>query len=187
MKLIFKLSFTLFIFCFIAAFSLGAVNKITRPHIELQRRKAIKEALTTVLPDAKIITQKETAAGSLFYCGFTTEDSTGTPAGYAFIAYGQGYSSKIQTMVGVTNDGVIDAIKILFQQETPGLGAKSDEKRPGENVPWFQKQFSGKRAADIKVDKDDGEIVSITGATITSRAIAKSIQKGFKELSENIN
>lgn len=187
MKLIFKLSFTLFIFCSIAAFSLAAVNKITRPRIELEIQKAINEALTTVLPNAKVITQKKTAAGSVFYCGFATEDSTQSPAGYAFIAYGQGYSSRIRTMVGVTSDGVIDAIKILFQQETPGLGAKATETRPGESVPWFQKQFAGKSAADVKVDKDDGEIVSITGATITSRTVAQSIQKGFKELSENID
>ena len=63
------------------------------------------------------------------------------------------------------------------------LGAKATEIKPGEETPWFQQQFAGKSPVDIKVDKDGGQIVSITGATITSRTVTTSIQKGFDLLS----
>ena len=182
MKDIIKLSLILGIFCSVAAFSLAGVNKITRPYIEMERRRQIKEALEYVLPEAKVVVKKTAPDGRTYYCGYTTEDTTSLPEAYAFIAYGQGYSSRIQTMVGVDNNGVIKAIEILFQQETPGLGAKSTEVAPGEERPWFQKQFIGKPAKDIRVDKDGGEIVSITGATITSRAVTNSIRKGIEWL-----
>ena len=46
--------------------------------------------------------------------------------------------------------------------------------------------FRGFHAAGVNVDKDSGEIVSITGATITSRTVSQSIQKGYKKLTEYI-
>ncbi len=183
MKNILKLSFILGCFCIAAAFSLAGVNKITKPRIELERKKAINNALKFVLPYAKTITENKTPDDKIYYSGFSTEDTTQSPTGYAFITYGQGYSSRIQTMVGIDNEGIIQAISILFQQETPGLGAKATEIKPGEETPWFQQQFEGKSPVDIKVDKDGGEIVSITGATITSRTVTTSIQKGFDLLS----
>ena len=186
MKDIIKLSLILGIFCTAAAFSLAGVNKITRPRIEMERKRVIKEALEHVLPAAKIITENKTIDEKTYYLGYAAEDTTQSPKGFSFIAYGQGYSSRIQTMVGVNNKGIIEAIEILFQQETPGLGAKATETRPGEDTPWFQKQFAGKFADDIKVDKDGGDIVSITGATITSRAVANSIQKGIEWLSDYV-
>jgi len=186
MKDIIKLSLILGIFCIASAFSLAGVNKITRPRIEMERKRVIEEALEHVLPGAKIITENKTTDEKTYYLGYADEDTTQSPKGFSFIASGQGYSSRIQTMVGVNNKGTIEAIEILFQQETPGLGAKSTEIRPGEEKPWFQKQFAGKFAADIKVDKDGGEIVSITGATITSRAVANSIQKGIEWLSDYV-
>ncbi len=187
MKNIIKLSLILGCFCAAAAFSLAGVNKITRPRIEMERKRAINEALKFVLPGSEVIKENNVPDGKKYYSGFATEDTTQTPAGYAFITYGQGYSSRIQTMVGINNDGVIEEISILFQQETPGLGAKATEIRPGEKTPWFQQQFAGKSPSDIKVDKDDGEIVSITGATITSRTIANSIREEFKKLSDLIS
>jgi len=182
MKNIIKLSLILSCFCAVAAFSLAGVNKITKPRIELERKKAINNALQYVLPTAQTIKENKIPDAIIYYSGFFTEDTTQIPIGYAFITYGQGYSSRIQTMVGIDNEGIIQAISILFQQETPGLGAKATEIRPGEETPWFQQQFAGKSPVDIKVDKDGGEIVSITGATITSRTVTTSIQKGFEDL-----
>jgi electron transport complex protein RnfG len=66
---------------------------------------------------------------------------------------------------------------VLSQQETPGLGTRCQEIRRGETEPWWQAQFKGKRISEVAVDKDNGIIQSITGATITSRAITDGIRK----------
>jgi len=186
MKNILRLSIILGTFCIFASFSLALVNKITRPRIEIERKRAMNEALASVLPNAKTIKENKTQENKTFFNGYATEDTTKSPDGIAYITYGQGYSSRIQTMVGINKEGNIEAIEILFQQETPGLGTKAVEIKPGENKPWFTKEFEGKSAKNIKVDKDGGEIVSITGATITSRAITNSIQKGYEMFSKYI-
>ena len=78
-------------------------------------------------------------------------------------------------MVGMDTNGIITHIKILSQDETPGLGAKIVEVANGESEPWFQRQFSGKKASDL-----DHAVDAITGATITSKAVIDSIQQKAK-------
>ena len=89
--------------------------------------------------------------------------------------------------MGIDTSYTIYAIKILSQQETPGLGSLCEQVRSGESNPWWQAQFTGKTAKGIAVDKDKGEIESITGATITSRAITNSIAEGVDRLFEHPN
>lgn len=180
-----RLALTLGIICIIAAFALGGVYELTKERIELERERVMKEALKNVLPRAKHILQTTTPEGEVYFRGFATEDTSVAPVGYAVVAYGkEGYSSTIQTLVGVEKSGEITGIEILFQQETPGLGAKAEEVLYGESDSWFQRQFKGKSGIEIAVDKDGGEIKSITGATITSRAITKSIKSEVEWLME---
>ncbi|MEJ2050951.1 MAG: FMN-binding protein [Calditrichota bacterium] len=49
-------------------------------------------------------------------------------------------------------------------------------------LKWSTLQFIGKGIDDLRVDKDGGPIVSITGATITSRAITNSIREKLSSL-----
>lgn len=184
MKEILKFTFILTVFCASASFGLGFVYTVTSPIIEAQRRQAIQIALKGVLPSAEIILPVTGILEKQVYCGHAGQDSTGPVVGYAIIAYGQGYSSKIQTMVGIDTNGVILGIEILYQQETPGLGAKVNEVRMGEERPWFQRQFIEKSAFLAVLDKDRGEIQSITGSTISSRAVLNSIKREAQWLKE---
>ena len=188
MREIVRLGLVLMSYTLVAGGLLAFVYIKTAPVIESHKIAASGDSVRAgVLPGMEGgFEQQDKDSEFSYWTGFLDAGKK-MPGGYVFIAYGKGYSSTIEAMVGVDNNCTITGVKILFQQETPGLGAKATETRPGESVPWFQKQFAGKSAADVKVDKDDGEIVSITGATITSRTVAQSIQKGFKELSENID
>jgi electron transport complex protein RnfG len=85
-------------------------------------------------------------------------------------------------MIGVDTAGVIQGMKILSQAETPGLGAKITEVKYGDKWPWFQHQFIGKKGDNLQVDKDGGEIKSVTGATISSRAVTKAVREGVLKL-----
>jgi Na+-translocating ferredoxin:NAD+ oxidoreductase RnfG subunit len=46
-------------------------------------------------------------------------------------------------MAGVDLNGTIEGVAVLEHSETPGLGAKINEIRPGVSEPWFLKQFKG--------------------------------------------
>ena len=174
---IIKLGFILGAFCVAAALALGGVYESTKEKIAFEKEKVMQEALNRVLPEAKIIIKTDVPDGKVYYRGFKTADTEEPPIGYAIVANGKGYSSTIQTLVGLTPNGLISGMNIMYQQETPGLGTKAEEVKYGETYPWFQKQFLGEPGDTVAVEKDGGQIRSITGATITSRAIASSIKR----------
>jgi electron transport complex protein RnfG len=188
MRDILRFGATLTIVALIATGSLAWINKITRPRILLQQENELNDGLYTVLPNTDKGKIEPVIEGdvTLYYEGYA-DKAKSEFIGYAFLALGTGYSSTIRTLVGIDKAGAILGIKILFQQETPGLGTRCEEIRSGETTPWWQDQFIRKPSLGIAVDKDNGEIESITGATITSRAITNSIAEQAKKVLDRIN
>ncbi len=178
MKEIIKFGGLLLLVTGVAAGLLAYVDSLTKPKIEEGKRAEQEAALSWVLPGARdgVIIPFCSEGETIYYLGYAHKDTTGL-VGYAFLAKGTGYSSEIETMVGMDTSGVITGIKILSQKETPGLGSRIMEIKPGDEEPWFQSQFKGKKADQVAVEKDGGEIGSITGATISSRAVTNSIRE----------
>lgn len=188
MKDIVKLGGLLMLITAIAATALAGIYNVTKPRIEAQKALELDRALTVALPDIprEAIYPIEKDENVLYYVGYQTPDKNDL-VGYAFVAYGPGYSSTIETMVGVDSLGAILGMKVLSQVETPGLGTKVEEVKYGEDDPWFTRQFLGKSANTVVVDKDGGDIQSVTGATISSRALTKSVVAAYEKLQHDKN
>ncbi len=174
MKDFIRFAFVLFVVAAVASGILAFVNNFTQPIIKENQRKDKENARKEVLPQATVFDSIGTINNETAYAA---KDKDGNIIGYTFVAAGYGYSSNVKTMVGLKSDFSINKIKIIFQSETPGLGANSEK-------PEFQNQFKGKNLSDLKVDKDGGAIKSLTGATITSRAVTNSINKGIFKIKE---
>jgi electron transport complex protein RnfG len=158
MKDTIKYSLILFFICLIAGLLLSVVYAVTQPRIQQVKLQQQERAIRSVLPEAGKIQKVE--KGDLVY--HEALDNEGRLLGYIFIPEAKGYSSIIRAVVAVSPDAKIIAVKILEQNETPGIGTKiTDEK--------FLQGFKGKT-------KDDS-IDTITGATISSRALIKSIRE----------
>lgn len=188
MKDMFKFAFVLGLVTAAAAAALGIVNRITRPRIEAQQKLALNEGLYAVLPGSQngcIIKWRMEETG-VVYTGYAEPDTTGL-IGYALPVESKGYSSTIRTLVGLDSSRRIIALEVLLQQETPGLGTKCEEIRPGESEPWFQKQFEGVSVSQIALEQDGGKIDAITGATITSAAITNGVRKAADNLFRTMN
>lgn len=180
MKDIIKLGLILLFVCAVAGAALSIVNNITKPKIEEQKRLATILALTTALPEAaQGVIEPVIKADTLRYYAGYRDSLKKELVGYAFIAKQMGYSSEIETMVGVDKVGNIVGIKILHQLETPGLGTKIEEAD-------FQAKFLNKTTEQLAVKKDGGEIESITGATISSRAVTNSVKSGIQKLEREV-
>lgn len=187
MKDILRLGGILTLVTAIAATGLAAVYSVTKPLILEQKRLAVEKALTVALPlaDKEYIEPVELDGKISFYKGYADSQKLNL-IGFAYIAYGPAYSSTIETMVGVDTAGVILGMKVLSQTETPGLGTKIEEIKYGQESPWFTDQFLTMAAQKLAVDKDGGEIQSITGATISSRALTKSVVSGYSKLQTDV-
>ncbi len=99
----------------------------------------------------------------------------GQPVGIAVKTYSKkAFGDPIWLMVGFDTNLKINKISVLEQKETPGLGTKMGDKK-------FKIQFEGKDPAafNMTVDKDGGEIHSISAATISSRAFCDAVKRGY--------
>jgi len=181
---IIKYGCVLMAYTILAGALLAFVYIKTAPLIEAQKLASTGDSVrAVVLPGMDGgFEQVGDGTGFTYWNGYRDAGKK-TPGGYVFIVYGKGYSSTIETMIGIDIDGTITGAKVLAQKETPGLGDKVEEIKPGEKDPWFTRQFVGKPASfNFNVTKDGGGIDAITGATISSRAIATSIIGGIKSL-----
>ncbi len=181
---VFKIGIILMTYCFIAALLLGVIQGITKPKIDAVNNAKKIDGMKRVLPFADKFIERKTSDGLIYYVGVSSSDTTKV-LGYIVEAIGRGYSSDIVTLVGVDTTFKIVKINIMSQSETPGLGTKAVESSGG-NEPPFQAQFSNKIADELYLNKDGGKIISITGATITSRAIVTSVRIAITNLKHKI-
>jgi len=180
MKDILKLGGILLMYTALASAILAFVNKSTLPFIIEQERIEEQNALSEALPFANKEALEKQSNGN--YIAFDTPEKKRV-IGYILFANGSGYSSVIQTVVGVDTTGKIVGLKILKEAETPGLGTKIEEVKYGDEKPWFQKQFTNLTLEQVNL-KPQGEITAITGATISSRAVTNSVKESLKKLNK---
>ena len=140
-----------------------------------------KGDLLHVLPGANLYIRKTEPFG--YYLGYSGEG--GYLVGAAFVTTevvpeeSWGYRDQIVTLVGVDPGGKITGVKVLSELESPRYtkGFLSD------GSP-FLTQFKQKDAGDNFVLEND--VDAITGATITSSAITRSIQAGLQRITEEV-
>lgn len=166
MKEMVRYGFTLGLICVVASGLLAGVNSLTKARITQQAKAEEEESLREVLPQAARFAAVESQDTVIYYKAY---DKEGRFIGVAFRAAGKGYSSTIETMVGLNKKGVITAIKILSQNETPGLGSRVAEES-------FTRQFKDKNLAEV------ANVEAITGATISSKAVIDSVKEKAQEI-----
>jgi electron transport complex protein RnfG len=88
-----------------------------------------------------------------------------------------GYNAAIRLLIGVDGAGVVTGVRAVSHRETPGLGDAIE----AEKSRWIL-QFDGATLqmpplAGWAVDNDEGgQFDSITGATVTSRAVIEAVK-----------
>ena len=101
-------------------------------------------------------------------------DADGNLVGWAFVCEGSGFADKIKLVVAT--DAAFETISgfgVLSSNETPGFGDAINLTGKGT----YQSQFKGTPVAELELtkigdpEKIDNQIVSITGATVTSEAV----------------
>ena len=131
---------------------------------EVQLKDEKDGSLREVMPEGMDFEAVKLNGEAIYYKAYDKDKKF---IGVVFQASEKGYASEIVTLAGMTKEGVITAIKILAQKETPWVGGKVVK-------PAFTGRFSGKNIGDLK------EIDAITGATVSSRAVISSVEKKEK-------
>lgn len=120
----------------------------------------LKNKMQTLLPGSTTFTAEEyTGEDTNIVCVYKGE------TGYVIGTSTAGYAGPIHMLIGVSNDGYVTGLQVRDMEETFGLGAQALS-------DWeFLAQFL-RTEGDATVGTN---IDAITGATVTSKAIARSV------------
>lgn len=91
-----------------------------------------------------------------------------------------GYSGAIRLLVAVRRDGSLGGVRVIAHKETPGLGDRIEEEKADWILQFADRSLGDPRPAGWKVKRDGGIFDQFTGATITPRAIVKTVRKALE-------
>ena len=180
----------------LAGLAIVMVFQWANPRIEEHRAQVLAQAITEVLggpdhyetvyvQDGQLTPQPTDTTGlDRVYVGY---DESGQPVGVAMQAAEAGFQDVISLIFGY-NPGTGDLLgmKVLESKETPGLGDKIE--KDSAFVQGFREV--GTPLVGVKPDRATGghdEVVMITGATISSRAIINIINNRLAALGDPVS
>ncbi len=162
-----KIGASLLIICAFMAGLVSGVHTLTKEKIDNynaeKRAVAFREFFPETVSSAlSEITSEEVNAVYELY------DVDGELIGYSVDASASGYAGLVNVMVGITKDGEIKGIKVISHTETKGLTSE-------ETANGFFSQFRGKKGS-VTLGTD---VEAMSGATISSKAVTKAVQKAL--------
>lgn len=170
---------SLFVICLCVTALLAVTNAVTKDAIAYQQELSAAESRQAVCPDAVDFEKVQYDVQGV-EC-YKALDESGNLIGYAISSASRGYGGDVKVMTGINaEDGSVIAINVYDNSgETPGLGVNTS----GEK---FTSQFAGlSSGTGVTVDKDAGKnpdsvaVDSVTGATISSRAVVDAVNQAF--------
>ena len=172
-KELIKLSGILCAITLVAALLLAFVNNLTEERILIAAEAAAKNAMEIIIPadNHEGVEGKENVYKAI-------KDSE--VIGYCVSVSVSGFGGPVEMMVGIGTDGSVKGIDILSHSETAGLGAKADSDD-------FKSRFKDKspELTVVKIPTENpSEVQAITGATVTSKAVAEGVKKAFETVME---
>lgn len=179
-----KPSLVLFLVCLFVTAALALTYNITKDTIKARAAADAESARKEVLADAETFIQVDEAqimsiieknpeldVAKEVFEGMKENQTIG----YVFSVTNKGYGGEIDVIVGIDAAGMITGIKIVEHSETAGLGSKVTE-------DTFLSQLVGiapERALKVVKNKgsnNDEDIVAVSGATISSKAVVGAVQ-----------
>jgi Na+-translocating ferredoxin:NAD+ oxidoreductase subunit G len=163
------------ILCVVITAALAFTNLVTAPVIKQTDIENATTARKEVLPAADSFNEIKNTSDSVesVYEGFSNKKSVG----YVITSFTKGYGGNVFVMTGIKSDLTISSVKLLSNNETPGLGKKAENKTFTDQ---YKLATNGIALVLTKKDKKDGEILAITGATITSKAVTDAVNDAIE-------
>ncbi|MCF7958471.1 MAG: FMN-binding protein [Phycisphaerae bacterium] len=174
---------------------ISAINGQLKPIIETKAKEKLNEKLA-VMFGAGVETAPTTAEfmtwdnKKVVVDYFTAKKDDGL-IGYALIISGSGFADKIELLVGFDVElKNLKGIAVLKSNETPGFGDKIKDESKGNWISFkdcFKGRSLGSKLEVVKspestrsAHKDDNQIVSISGSTISSESVTKIVNQATK-------
>lgn len=175
---IFKLFVSLFCITAIVALLLAGVNLLTKDKIAERQRESELEIVRQFYDWDAEFEKANTPDGEEYFIAKSPE--SGNILGYATNIATKGYGGDIQLMVCFNTYGEVNGVGVVSMSETSGVGTRI------RDDATFMEQFTGKKPTFSWVKVASGsksEIVTLTGASVSSKAAVKGVNDAYAVLS----
>ncbi len=191
-----KNSIVLTVFAFCTAGMIAVIQINTKDRIHTEQRKAQEKALIDIIPKSRHnndMLDDTIPVDNQELLGLTQTEqiyiARQNGEAIAVILPAQAsdsYSGEpIKMIVGINRDGTLAGVRVLFHKETPGLGDKINTKKSNWIYSFDGKSLANPEPNQWKVKKDKGYFDQFTGATITPRAVVRSVYQSLKYFKEH--
>jgi len=182
-----RLVATLAIAGLISGIAIIGIYEVTLPTITINKARELRAAVFKVIPGVTRMQKLVYRSGELVPSAETERDEQPVYAGYddagIFVGYaipgeGPGFQDTIGILYGYRPEQqLVTGMEVLESRETPGLGDKIF--KDAEFVGSFRELAIEPEIVAVKRGKKSGpnEIDTITGATISSKAVVRIINE----------
>jgi electron transport complex protein RnfG len=173
----------------LAAALLAGVWALTHERIAEEARRVELAAMAAVLPPE--LYDNDPLADTLVLCArddlgpgrhtVYRARRAGEPVALALTATApDGYSGRIELLIGIDLEGRVLGVRVVSHRETPGLGDAIE----AEKSDWIGR-FRGLALGDPpaerwRVRRDGGDFDQFAGATVTPRAVVNALRRALE-------
>ena len=167
----------------------------TAPRIAEEQRRVQMSALNEILPhdqhDNDLLADSFTLSDrALLGLSNDSEAYRGRQAGEVVavilpVVAPDGYSGRIDLLVGIRANGEIAGVRTLRHRETPGLGDKVELNKITWILDLNGTSLTMPEPEGWAVRKDGGDFDQFTGATITPRAVVQAVYRALQYFEAN--
>jgi len=159
--------------CIIIPLALSVTNKVTAKKIaELEAANSKKNMQSLIDAD----NFEECENGEITYYAAINGGKT---AAYIFTESSKGYGGDVSVMTAIKPDGTVAGVAILdVSGETPGLGQNAAKES------FFSQYIGLKKGVSVLKNgakAENNEVDAVTGATITSTAVTRAVNKALDD------
>lgn len=188
--LMLKASLSLAVVALVGVVLLAGTWELTEDQIAEQRRKAVLASLNQILPADQYDNDIQDDILILNAQGFFHHPKPitvfrarrqGQPVALIMqMTSPDGYNGDIGLLVGIDTAGKIVGVRVTRHRETPGLGDSIDTRR-SDWILGFNSHSLGNPTTKLwTVKRNGGYFDQFTGATISPRAVVKTVRRALE-------
>lgn len=88
-----------------------------------------------------------------------------------------GYNGDIRLLAGIDSNGTVMGVRVVSHRETPGLGDPIEIEKSDWILGFVEKSLQNPGKGGWAVKRDGGQFDQFTGATISPRAVVKTVHR----------
>jgi H+/Na+-translocating ferredoxin:NAD+ oxidoreductase subunit G len=174
------------IFAAAGAYLIGASNDFSKDRIAANQRARLIARLNSVLDPSlrshdlrtvRLAAADRDLLGSAAPVDVFVAFDAGEPVAAVFAAVApDGYNAPIRLLIGVSSSATLTGVRPVSHRETAGLGDRIEPAKSDWILRFTGASLDRPPRERWAVDRDDGDFDSLSGATITSRAVVKAVK-----------